>query len=302
MKAYIFPGQGSQFPGMAKEIYESCPHARRLLDEADHILGYSITDMMFHGTADDLRQTVVTQPAVFLHSVVMALSSPDFRPDMVAGHSLGEYSAIVAAGALSFEEGLELVSVRANAMQKASETVKGSMAAIIGLCSDTVEEICSSTEGIVTTANYNCDNQVVISGEKSAVERVCAKTKAAGARHVIMLSVGGAFHSPLMTQAAGQLAAGIEAAAFKKPSCPVYQNVNALPSTDPEVIKTNLLTQLTSPVRWTQTIRNMISDGADTFIECGPGKVLQGFLRHMNGSAQDMDICDGIRQSGCQDD
>ena len=278
MKAYMFPGQGSQFPGMAKDIYESNPAVRDMLERANEMLGFRITDIMFEGTAEDLKQTRVTQPAVFLHSVALTLSDPDFHPDMVAGHSLGEFSALVAAGALDFEDGLKLVAIRANAMQKACELVPGAMAAIIALPTETIEEICTSTEGIVVAANYNCDGQVVISGEISAVETACLKMKEVGAKRALMLPVGGAFHSPLMAPAAEELASGIEKTVFKTPICSIYQNVNALPSRNPEVIKTNLLAQLTSPVRWTQSIRNMISDGADHFVESGPGKVLQGLV------------------------
>lgn len=278
MKAYMFPGQGSQFPGMGRDLYESDPKVRAMFDRADEILGFSITDVMFNGTAEDLKQTKVTQPAIFLHSVAMALSSPDFRPDMVAGHSLGEFSALVAAGALDFEDGLRLVSIRANAMQKACEMVPGTMAAVIALPTEKVEEICSHTEGVVVAANYNCEGQIVISGEVSAVEAACAKMKDAGAKRALVLPVGGAFHSPLMAPAAQELAAGIESVTFNEPICPVYQNVTALPSRNPEEIKSNLLAQLTSPVKWTQTVRNMIADGADHFVESGPGKVLQGLV------------------------
>lgn len=278
MKAYMFPGQGSQFPGMGHDLYESDPQIRAMFDRADEILGFSITDVMFNGTAEDLKQTKVTQPAIFLHSVAMALSSPDFRPDMVAGHSLGEFSALVAAGALDFEDGLRLVSIRANAMQKACEMVPGTMAAVIALPTEKVEEICAQTEGVVVAANYNCEGQIVISGEVSAVEAACAKMKDAGAKRALVLPVGGAFHSPLMAPAAQELAAGIESVTFNEPICPVYQNVTALPSRNPEEIKSNLLAQLTSPVKWTQTVRNMIADGADHFVESGPGKVLQGLV------------------------
>ena len=278
MKAYMFPGQGSQFPGMAKDLYESNETARRMLERANEILGFSITDIMFSGTAEDLKQTKVTQPAIFLHSVVLAACCPDFRPDMVAGHSLGEFSALVAAGALDFEDGLRLVSIRANAMQKACEMVPGTMAAVLALPTEKIEEICAQVDGVVVPANYNCDGQVVISGECEAVEKACVLMKEAGARRALLLPVGGAFHSPLMQPAAAELAAGIESVHFNVPVCPVYQNVTALPSTDPEVIKTNLLAQLTSPVRWTQSVKNMIADGASEFVECGPGKVLQGLV------------------------
>ena len=277
-KAYIFPGQGSQFPGMAKELYETNPAAREMLERANEILGFIITDIMFEGTAEDLKQTKVTQPAIFLHSVVLAKCLPDFEPEMVAGHSLGEFSALVAAGAIDFEEGLKLVSIRAQAMQKACETNPGGMAAVLMLDAETIERICEETEGIVVAANYNCDGQIVISGEKAAVDAACIRLKEAGARRALPLPVGGAFHSPLMEPARAELAEGIEKAVFKTPICPVYQNVTAQPSTDPEEIKANLLSQLTSPVRWTQSVQNMIADGADTFIELGPGKVLQGLV------------------------
>ena len=278
-KAYIFPGQGSQFPGMAKELYENNTTAREMLEKANDILGFRITDIMFEGTPEELKETKVTQPAIFLHSVVLAKCLPDFAPDMVAGHSLGEFSALVAAGAMDFEEGLKLVSIRAQAMQKACEMNPGTMAAVIRLSADRIEEICASTEeGIVVAANYNCDDQIVISGEKAAVEAACIRLKEAGARRALVLPVGGAFHSPLMEPARAELAEGIEKAVFHTPICPVYQNVTALPSTDPEEIKSNLLVQLTSSVKWTQSVRNMIGDGADTFIELGPGQVLQGLV------------------------
>ena len=277
-KAYVFPGQGSQFPGMAKDLYTSNETARIMMEKANEILGFRITDIMFEGTADDLTQTKVTQPAIFLHSVVLATCLPDFKPDMVAGHSLGEFSALVAAGALDFEEGLRLVSIRARAMQKACETNPGTMAAVLMLPAEKIEEICSSCKGTVVAANYNCDGQIVISGEKDAIDEACAKMKEAGAKRALPLRVGGAFHSPLMEPARAELAEGIEKAVFRTPSCPVYQNVTAEPSTDPGVIKANLLAQLTSPVLWTQSIRNMASDGASHFIEIGPGKVLQGLI------------------------
>lgn len=277
-KAYVFPGQGSQFPGMAKDLYESNETAREMLEKANEILGFRITDIMFEGTADDLKQTRVTQPAIFLHSVIMAKCLPDFKPDMVAGHSLGEFSALVAAGAMDFEEGLKLVSIRAQAMQKACESVPGAMAAVIALPTEKVEEICASCEGVVVAANYNCDGQIVISGEKEAVEAACVRMKEAGAKRALPLPVGGAFHSPLMEPARAELAEGIEKAVFSTPVCPVYQNVTAKPSTDPAEIKANLLAQLTSPVRWTQSVKNMLEDGACHFVELGPGKVLQGLI------------------------
>lgn len=277
-KAYVFPGQGSQFPGMAKDLYDSDPVAREMLEKANEILGFRITDIMFDGTAEDLKQTRVTQPAIFLHSVVLAKCLPDFKPDMVAGHSLGEFSALVAAGAMDFEEGLRLVSIRAQAMQKACETNPGAMAAVLALPSETIEKICSGCDGIVVAANYNCEGQIVISGEKDAVEAACARLKEAGAKRALPLPVGGAFHSPLMEPAREELAEGIEKAIFRTPSCPVYQNVTALPTTDPDEIRKNLLAQLTAPVRWTQSVVNMIGDGAGHFVELGPGKVLQGLV------------------------
>ena len=276
--AHIFPGQGSQFPGMAKDIYENNAQARQMLERANEILGFRITDIMFEGTADDLKRTDVTQPAIFLHSVVLAKCSPDSRPDMVAGHSLGEFSALVAAGALSFEDGLRLVSIRAKAMQKACEIAPGAMAAVLMLPAETVEAICAEVQGIVVPANYNCEGQIVISGDVAAVEEACVRMKEAGARRALPLPVGGAFHSPLMEPARAELAIAIEQTQFNVPCCPIYQNVNALPSTDPAEIKANLLAQLTSPVRWTQTILNMEKEGANLFVEVGPGKVLQGLV------------------------
>lgn len=276
--AYVFPGQGSQFTGMAKELYENNDTARQMLERANEILGFRITDIMFEGSAEDLKQTRVTQPAIFLHSVVLAACLPDFKPDMVAGHSLGEFSALVAAGAMDFEEGLRLVSIRAQAMQRACELNPGAMAAVLALPAKTIEQICSVTEGVVVAANYNCEGQIVISGEKAAVDAACARLKEAGARRALQLPVGGAFHSPLMEPARAELAEGIAAAKISAPVCPIYQNVTAQPATDPEVIKANLLTQLTSPVRWTQSVLNMLADGAGHFIELGPGKVLQGLI------------------------
>ncbi len=281
--AYVFPGQGSQFPGMAKELYENSAIGRELLDKANEILGFRITDIMFNGTADELKQTDVTQPAVFLHSVVIAKCIPDFKPDMVAGHSLGEFSALVACGALDFEDGLKLVSIRARAMQKACEKTNGTMAAVINLPPEIVESVCACCKGVVVGANYNCDGQIVISGEVNAVEEASAKLKEVGARRVLPLAVGGAFHSPLMESARAKLAEGIEKAKFNVPVCPIYQNATAEPSLDPEVIKSNLLSQLTSPVRWTQSVKNMINDGAGRFVELGPGAVLQGLIKKIAG-------------------
>ena len=278
MKVFMFPGQGSQFPGMAKELYESNPTAREMFDRANEILGFDITEIMFDGTAEDLKQTKVTQPAVFLHSVILAKCSPDFKPDMVAGHSLGEFSALTAAGALDFEDGLRLVSIRAHAMHKACEANPGTMAAILALPAETIEAVCAGVDGIVVPANYNCDGQIVISGAVDAVAEASERLKAAGAKRALILPVGGAFHSPLMQPAAEELAAGIESVEFKTPVCPVYQNVTALPTTDPAEIKKNLLAQLTAPVRWTQSVMNMVADGAASFTESGPGKVLQGLV------------------------
>ena len=278
MKAYMFPGQGAQFPGMAKELYESNETARAMFERANEILGFRITDIMFDGTAEELKQTKVTQPAIFLHSVIQAICCPDFKPDMVAGHSLGEFSALTAAGALDFEDGLRLVAIRAGAMQKACEAQPGTMAAIIALPTATVEEICAHTDGVVVPANYNCEGQIVISGTMEAVSEASEKMKEAGAKRALMLPVGGAFHSPLMQPAADELADGIESVEFRKPVCPVYQNVTALPTTDPAEIKKNLLAQLTAPVKWTQMVVNMVANGAENFIESGPGKVLQGLV------------------------
>lgn len=278
MKVFMFPGQGSQYPGMAKELYESNPTAREMFDRANEILGFDITEIMFDGTAEDLKQTKVTQPAVFLHSVILAKCSPDFKPDMVAGHSLGEFSALTAAGAFDFEDGLRLVSIRAHAMQKACEANPGTMAAILALPAETIEAVCAEVDGIVVPANYNCDGQIVISGAVDAVAEASERLKAAGAKRALILPVGGAFHSPLMQPAAEELAAGIESVEFKTPVCPVYQNVTALPTTDPAEIKKNLLAQLTAPVRWTQSVMNMVADGAASFTESGPGKVLQGLV------------------------
>lgn len=279
MKAYVFPGQGSQFSGMGQELYNNNPTAKEMFEKANDILGFRITDIMFNGTADELKQTKVTQPAVFLHSVILAACTPDFQPDMTAGHSLGEFSALVAAKAMSFEDGLVLVSKRAMAMQKACEMKPSTMAAVLGLDAKTIEDICQATEGIVVAANYNCNGQIVISGEVEAVEKACVALKAAGAKRALVLPVGGAFHSPLMDPARIELAEAIEKTQFSKPICPVYQNVDAKPHTDPEEIKKNLLVQLTAPVKWTYSVENMVADGADTFIELGPGNVLQGLVK-----------------------
>lgn len=279
MTAYVFPGQGAQFTGMGKDLYDSNPKAKELIDSACDILGYDIRNIMFNGSADELKQTKVTQPAVFIHSTAAAAAIEDFRPDMTAGHSLGEFSALVAAGAMSFEDGLRLVYARAMAMQKACEAKPSTMAAIIGLPDETVEEICARTEGIVVPANFNCPGQLVISGEIEAVTAACDALKAAGAKRALVLAVGGAFHSPLMEPARLELAEAIEKTRIVAPVCPVYQNVDALPSTDPEIIKQKLLKQLTSPVRWTQTVINMHNDGASEFVELGPGTVLQGLVK-----------------------
>jgi len=279
-KAYIFPGQGSQFPGMAKDLYEQSPVAKALLDQANKILGFSITEIMFHGTADDLKQTKVTQPAVFLHSVALAKSLGDaFQPDMVAGHSLGEFSALVANGALAFEDGLRLVYQRALAMQKACEIKPSTMAAVLGLDDAIVEQVCALVDGVVVAANYNCPGQLVISGETSAVEVACEKLKEAGAKRALLLPVGGAFHSPMMEPAREELAQAIQNTQFQTPICPVYQNVTATAISNPEEIKQNLLIQLTAPVKWTQLVQQMVADGATDFIEVGPGKVLQGLVQ-----------------------
>ena len=277
-KAYIFPGQGSQFPGMGKALYERSAEARELMDKANDILGFPITDIMFGESAEDLKATRVTQPAIFIHSVVLALCSGLETPSMVAGHSLGEFSALAAAGAMSFEDALRLVAVRASAMQKCCEQVPGSMAAIIKLPTETIEEICASCAGLVIPANYNSEGQVVISGEAEAVAEACKKMTEAGAKRALPLPVSGAFHSPLMEPARLELAEAIDKTPFQAPACPVYQNVTALPSTDPDVIKANLLKQLTAPVRWTQTVLNMVEGGADYFLEIGPGTVLQGLV------------------------
>lgn len=284
MKAYVFPGQGSQFPGMGKELYESNQAAKDLFDKADGILGFKITEIMFGGTAEDLKATKVTQPAVFLHSVILAKCYGGFAPDMVAGHSLGEFSALAAAGVLDFEDALRLVAIRAGAMQKCCENVPGTMAAIIGLPDGIVESLCESTPGLVVAANYNSDGQVVISGEKAAVEAACIAAKAAGAKRALPLAVSGAFHSPLMEPARAELAEAIDKTPFHAPLCPVYQNVSAKAETGPESIKDNLLAQLSSPVRWSQSVRNMVADGATYFMEIGPGAVLQGLVKRTAGA------------------
>lgn len=321
MKAYIFPGQGAQFPGMGKDLYDSNPQARDLMEKANDILGFRITDIMFSGSDEDLRATRVTQPAIFIHSTVLALSlvndlvnrrtapagyirggAPNNAAEglpagyVVAGHSLGEFSALVACGAVSFEDGLRLVAVRASEMQKCCEKVPGTMAAIIGLPNEKVEEICaavSTSEKIVIPANYNCDGQIVISGEKEAVLAACEKMKEAGARRALPLAVGGAFHSPLMEPARAELAKAIEATDIRAPRCPIYQNVSALPESDPAAIKQNLLKQLTSPVKWTQSVKQMLADGATEFLEIGPGAVLQGLVRRIAGSSEELTV-DGI--------
>ena len=289
MKAFVFPGQGAQFVGMGKDLYDNSPLAKELFEKANEILGYRITDIMFEGSDEDLRQTKVTQPAVFLHSVISALCmGEDFNPEMTAGHSLGEFSALVAAGALSFEDGLKLVYARAMAMQKACEARPSTMAAVIALSDDKVEEICEQVtrEGeVVVAANYNCPGQIVISGTIEGIDKACELMKEAGAKRALPLKVGGAFHSPLMDPAKVELEAAINATQFNTPKCPVYQNVYALPHTSPEEIKTNLVAQLTASVRWTQTVKNMLTDGADDFTECGPGVVLQGLIKKIDKTA-----------------
>jgi len=287
MKAYVFPGQGSQFSGMGKDIYDANPKAKVYFDHANDILGFPITDIMFAGTADELKQTKVTQPAIFIHSVAIALSNDAFAPDMVAGHSLGEFSSLVANKTLSFEDALKLVYKRAMAMQAACEKNPSTMAAILGLDDKVVEEICASIkEEIVVAANYNCPGQLVISGSNKGIEIACEKMKVAGAKRALPLPVGGAFHSPLMEPAREELASAIEGTRFNKPVCPVYQNVNALPSSDVATIKKNLIAQLTAPVRWTQSVQNMTKDGAKFFVECGPGKVLQGLVKKISPEAE----------------
>jgi len=282
MKAYIFPGQGAQFPGMGKDLYEQSEQAKELFEKANEILGFRITDVMFDGTEEDLKQTNVTQPAIFLHSVILAKVLPDFEPEMVAGHSLGEFSSLVATGALSFEDGLRLVAARANAMQKACDIQPGAMAAVLALDDFTVEDICHQVSDVVVPANYNCPGQLVISGTVAGVDAACEKMLAAGAKRALKLNVGGAFHSPLMEAARVELEDAILKTEFKTPVCPVYQNIDAKPYTDVEEIKKNLIAQLTGPVRWTQTVEQMLRDGATSFTEVGPGKVLQGLVKKVD--------------------
>ncbi|WP_421805442.1 ACP S-malonyltransferase [Flagellimonas sp.] len=287
MNAYIFPGQGAQFVGMGLDLYENHSQAQELFERANEILGFSITDIMFEGTDEDLKQTKVTQPAIFLHSVILSKVLGDsFQPDMVAGHSLGEFSALVANGTLNFEDGLKLVSQRALAMQKACEIQPSTMAAVLGLDDEIVEKICAEVEGIVVPANYNCPGQLVISGEVDAVNVACEKMKEAGARRALLLPVGGAFHSPLMEPAREELAAAIESTDFKSPSCPIYQNVTTTAVSDAEEIKKNLILQLTAPVKWTQSVQQMVNDGATSFVEVGPGKVLQGLVKKIHRDAE----------------
>lgn len=286
MKAYVFPGQGAQFTGMGKDLYESSALAKELFEKANEILGFRITDIMFEGTAEALKETKVTQPAVFLHSVILAKTIENFHPEMVAGHSLGEFSALVANGTLAFEDALKLVSKRALAMQKACEITPSTMAAVLGLEDALVEEVCKGIDGVVVAANYNCPGQLVISGETSAVEKACEALKAAGAKRALILPVGGAFHSPMMEPAREELAAAIEATTFNRPTCPVYQNVTATAISNPEEIKKNLIVQLTAPVKWTQSVQQMIADGATVFTEVGPGKVLAGLIKKIDKEAE----------------
>lgn len=291
MTAAIFPGQGAQFPGMGKDLYEENFEARELFHHANNILGFSISDVMFEGSAEELKQTKVTQPAIFLHSTILSKALGDkFKPDMVAGHSLGEFSALVANGCLDFEDGLKLVSQRAMAMQKACELKPSTMAAVLGLEDEIVEAVCAETEGIVVAANYNCPGQIVISGVTGAVEKACEELKARGAKRALLLPVGGAFHSPLMEPAREELAAAIENTKFNTPFCPVYQNVTTFAVTNPDEIKENLIFQLTAPVKWTQSVQNMIKDGATSFAEIGPGKVLQGLVRKIDRSVEIIDL------------
>ena len=287
MKAYVYPGQGSQFVGMGKELYEGSAMAKDLFEQANQIMGFRITDLMFAGTDEDLKQTNVTQPSIFIHSVIASkVLGSEFKPDMAAGHSLGEFSALTACGALSFEDGLRLVMARANAMQEACMLQPSTMAAILGLDDGIVEEICASINEVVVPANYNCPGQIVISGSIAGIDLACEKLTAAGAKRALKLNVGGAFHSPLMEPARQKLAEAIEATSINKPVCAVYQNVNALPSVEPAVIKKNLVEQLTAPVRWTQTVQNMVTDGAKSFIEVGPGKVLQGLVKKISRESE----------------
>ncbi len=291
MKAYIFPGQGAQFVGMGLDLYENHTIAQKLFEQANDILGFSITDIMFEGTPEDLKQTKVTQPAIFLHSVILSkVMGANFKPDMVAGHSLGEFSALVANGTLNFEDGLKLVSQRALAMQKACEVQESTMAAVLGLEDEVVEKICAEVQGIVVPANYNCPGQLVISGEVEAVNLACEKLKEAGAKRALLLPVGGAFHSPLMEPAREELAAAIDSTNFSEPSCPIYQNVTTTGVTVSKEVKENLIAQLTAPVKWTQSVRNMVADGASSFVEVGPGKVLQGLVRKI---ASDVETSSG---------
>ncbi|WP_167605517.1 ACP S-malonyltransferase [Maribellus sediminis] len=282
MKAFVFPGQGAQYPGMGKDLYENSAEAKALFEKANDILGFDITKIMFEGDVEDLKQTKVTQPAIFLHSVLLAKTLKDFAPDMVAGHSLGEFSALVANGTLTFEDGLKLVSQRAMAMQKACEIEPSTMAAIVGLEDAVVEEVCAEIDDVVVPANYNCPGQLVISGSEAGIDKACALLTEKGAKRALKLVVGGAFHSPFMEPAREELAAAIEATTFSVPACPVYQNVDAKPVSDPAVIKENLIAQLTAPVKWTQIVQNMIADGATSFTEVGPGKVLQGLVKKVD--------------------
>jgi len=290
MKAFVFPGQGAQYPGMGKDLYENSAEAKALFEKANDILGFDITKIMFEGDVEDLKQTKVTQPAIFLHSVLLAKTLKDFAPDMVAGHSLGEFSALVANGSLTFEDGLKLVSQRATAMQKACEMEPSTMAAIVGLEDQVVEEICASIDDIVVPANYNCPGQLVISGSEAGIDKACELLTEKGAKRALKLVVGGAFHSPFMEPAREELAAAIEATTFSQPTCPVYQNVNAQPVSDPEAIKENLIAQLTAPVKWTQIIQNMITDGATSFTEVGPGRVLQGLVKKVDRTMETIGV------------